>query len=198
MGPQTPFPWTSCLMVYYGSYSFVSRHCSFKSQICWEMGLSVIHNSGFLRTSFSNFGGEREKAGHTAMEGAFRESFSPFSVAGGPRPWGGSSVTANMLNWLSPSPPVRWQAAQVPYLPIDDADQMGLQVCWGPGSHTGHALPIREEASLPDLLLYRRLSCAASSLEEALLVSCHKNTSWVSFSLCLVGRGWSWAPSCPK
>lgn len=51
--------------------------------------------------------------------------------------------------------------------------------------------PIREEASLPDLLLYRRLSCAASSLEEALLVSCHKNTSWVSFSLCLVGRGWS-------
>lgn len=58
-------------------------------------------------------------------------------------------------------------------------------------SHRPRSPPIREEASLPDLLLYRCLSCAASSLEEALLVSCHKNTSWVSFSFCLVGRGWS-------
>ena len=56
-----------------------------KLHICWEVGLSVFDNLEFSRTSFSNFRGEGEKAGHTAMEGVIRESLAPFSVARGPR-----------------------------------------------------------------------------------------------------------------
>ena len=39
----------------------------------------------FSRTSFSNFRGEGEKAGYTAMEGVIRASLAPFSGARGPR-----------------------------------------------------------------------------------------------------------------
>ena len=49
-------------------------------------------------------------------------------------------------------------------------------------SHRPCSPPIREEASLSDLLLCRRLSCAASSLEEALLVSCSSATGTLAGS----------------
>lgn len=85
LGPQTPLLWISCLMVYYGSCSFVSGHCSFKITYMLGGGLSVLDNLEFSRTSFSNFRGEGEKAGYTAMEGVIRASLAPFSGARGPR-----------------------------------------------------------------------------------------------------------------
>lgn len=113
--------------------------------------MSVLHNLGFSRISLSSVGGERKKAAHTAVQGPLEESFSPFSVAGGPRPWGGSSVTANMPNQPSQSPPKGVMTGSSGALP----SLRGYRY-WGPGSYPAPLAPslhpVREEASLSDPL----------------------------------------------